>query len=60
MSTAYVHSRHARAGYTGRRRNVADLSRRSERTFLALMFGIFAAGATIGVASISSTLGMLG
>ena len=58
-STIYIHSRFARHNYTGRRRNVADLAKRSEDTFFALMFGIFVLAGSTGVISVAHSMGMI-
>lgn len=59
MSIVYVHSAHARRRYTGRRRNVADLARRSETIFFTAAFTLLATCGTIGVFSLASVMGMV-
>jgi len=59
MSIVYVSSRHARRNYTGRRRNVADLTKRSERAFFATAFTLLAACGSFGVITVAHYAGMV-
>jgi hypothetical protein len=59
MSIVYVHSRHARRTHTGRRRNVADLTKRSERAFFATAFTLLAACGSFGVITVAHYAGMV-
>lgn len=59
MSIVYVHSAHARRRYVGRRRNVADLNRRSENAFFAGAFALLVTCGSFGVISLANMMGMV-
>lgn len=58
-SIVYVHSEHARHSYVGRRRNIADLNKRSENAFFAAAFTILAACGSFGVITVAHYAGMV-